>query len=388
MTRFASMKKSLIAIAIIGICLASTYDDFDGDDDQGEQVQHHGGQLPEPIWENYPDYQEYRQGQYYLTAQFFLYDQNHKPLYNADNGKLLLGPDGKAITDYRGNKVYTPKDFEHLYDSHGQPKYGPKNGAVLYGPNCVPLLDCYGRCVYGPCIAIKIPPQPTPHPNPAPQPVPHPQHPNIPKWDVPYNPETPVPKPKPIPLPNPEPVPVRPPTPIQIPRPVWVPFTDYRIPIYVQPRPNLPKPFPLPKPEIPIPRGHPGYTPKRIPIFPPNPVLIPFPVYNGCIHLYFSNGVPIYSAQYGKKLTVKDSQGNDVWGPSNWPSLFDNYGRPLFNDDNGLPLNGPDGQLIRVSYPNGAIVYGPKLFYKPYPGDEYKGPVVVGDGYEEYDAEI
>ena len=382
------MKKVIVGVALIAVCLSSVYDGADDDIRPVHTSAPHD--KPDPVWENDGGYQEYRRGQYYLKGQFQLYDQDGKAIWNANNGKLLKGPDGKAIKNYKGEDVYTAKEQEDLYDAWGQAKWGPKTGTVYYGPNCVPLLDCWGKIVYGPCWAIQIPNQPVPHPNPNPPKVPHPNHPNVPKWDVPYNPETPVPKPNPIPLPKPEPVPVRPPTPVQIPRPVWVPFTDYRIPIYVPPRPNLPRPFPLPKPEIPIPRRIPGYTPKPIAIVPPNPVVIPFPVYGNCIHLYFANGRPIYSAIYGGKLrgpngaVLRDVNGDEVYGPEKWPGLFQN-GRPVFNDDNGLPVNGPEGQPIRLFYPNGPIVYGPKLFYKPYPGDDYKGPVVVGNLYDDDD---
>ena len=388
------MKKVIIGVALIAVCLSTSYpadDDYKNDDHQN----YNHDDVPEAKWENDGGYQEYRKGQYYLQGQFLHYDQDGKAIWNAHNGKPLKGPDGKIIKNYKGEDVYTTKDQEDLYDAWGQAKWGPKTGTVYYGPKCVPLLDCWGKIVYGPCWAIQIPNQPTPHPNPTPKPYPHPQHPNIPHWDVPYNPETPVPKPKPIPLPKPEPVPVRPPTPIQIPKPVWVPFTDYRIPIYVPPRPNLPRPFPLPKPEIPIPRRIPGYTPKPIAIHPPHPVIIPFPVYGNCLHLFFGNGRPIYSDIYGRKLrgpngaVLKDVNGDDVYGPEKWPALFEN-GKPVFNDDNGLPINGPNGQAIRHHYPHGPIVYGPKLFYKPYPGDDYKGHVVVGNLYDDddLDAEV
>lgn len=394
MTNFASIKKLIIGLAVIGICLANGYDN-DADSNDNDNKHHHVAK-PDPVWDNDAGYQEYRKGGNYLALQFHLYDLNGTPIYNAHNGEILNGPDGKPIKNYKGEVVYVPKGFEKLWDNNGNPKYGPKTGAVLYGPHCVPLLDCWGRIIYGPCYRPVKPNTPNPHYNPNPTPVPLPPLPIAPKVDVPYVREREFPKYKPSQIRDPNPIVVVVPSPVDIKRPDWVPGRDFWVPIPVIKPPKTPK---LPKVvinSIPIPRGLPGYKPIIRVIQPPSRVYPPYTIPAGdCIYLYFNNGTPIYGPHFGQLLKgpkgspLKDENGNPVWGPAGWGDLFDSYGNPKWDDKNGVPLRGPNGQPIRLSYPNGPVVYGPKRFLKEYPGDDYKGPVVVGDGIdEENDADI
>ena len=386
MTNFASTKKLIIGLAVIGLCLANAWED---QNDQQDNAAQHQDKKPHPLWENDHGYQEYRDGPNYLALQFHLYDLNGTPLYNANNGEVLYGPDGKAIVNYRGEVVYVPKGFEKLWDHQGNPKYGPKTGAVLYGPNCVPLLDCWGRIIYGPCYRPQKPNTPTPQYNPNPVPVPLPPHPIAPKVDVPYVRERQLPKYNPSQIRDPNPILVVLPSPVDIKRPDWVPGRDFWVPIPIIKPPKAPK---LPKVvfnSIPIPRALPGYKPIIRVIEPPKRVYPPYIIPAGdCIYLYYNNGEPIYGPHFGQLLKgpngqpLKDENGRPVYGPSGWGNLFDNLGNPKWDDENGVPLRGPNQQPIRLYYPNGPIVYGPKRFLKEYPGDNYKGPVVVGNELE------
>lgn len=410
MTRFASMRNLAIAVAIIGVCMANAAPEYDDNDNNQANQGHHGhhdhhdhhdnpdhpahhnnDKIPEhagkPNWEDDEDYKVYKHGKFYLSNKNFLYNEDGKAIYNADNGKLLLGPDGKAIVDYKGNHVYVPKDFPHLWNQDGTPKYNAHNGAVLYGPHCVPLVDCYGRIIYGPCQYLPQKPNtPTPVYNPNPVPVPRPNHPVHPEQpNVPYVRERELPKYKPSQIRDPNPIVIKIPDPVDIKRPAWEVNKPFYVPIPVIKDPKAPKLPNIKFPPILKPIGLPGQKPIIKPIIPPKPVAVPIP-YGNCLNLFWRDGTPYYNAHngklvYGPNAPVKTINGEDVYGPVSWPDLYKN-GKPLFNENNGLPVLGPDQQPIRLAYPYGAIVYGPKVFYKPYPDDDYKGPIVVGDAFD------
>lgn len=380
MTRFASMKNLVIALVVIGVCMSTSVDPIEYEE---KRPPHHDP----PAYENDEDYKIYKKGRFYLSNKNYLYDENGNAKYNEHNGKHLIGPDGKTVVDYKGKHVYVPKDFPHLWNHDGSPKYNAHNGAVLYGPHCVPLLDCWGRIIYGPCPSLpERPPTPTPNYNPNPTPVPRPNHPVHPgQPDVPYVREREFPKYTPSQIRDPNPIIIKIPDPVNIVRPPWETNKPFHIPIAVIKDPKNPKLPILKFPPILKPIGLPGHKPVIRPIIPPKPVPVPIP-YGNCLNLYWRDGTPFYNEHngkliYGPNVPVLTINGDKVYGPAGWPNLYEN-GQPVFNDQTGLPLLGPDQQPIRLAYPYGPIVYGPKVFYKPYPVDDYKGPIVVGDAYD------